>query len=386
MSGARGRLLAACAFPPWPVTNGYSLRVAHLLDGLVRGWRVTLLSPPVEDPGSWPAAERVADWRPIPLDVYGGPLATLPAHQGPMIAGAIRALERADHDVALLWGGTEFLVAELDRGPRVVWERIDCLTLQALRALLEGSSDRVRSLKSVFRWAVHERRTVRRVSATTVVGERDATVLRRLSPSRRSRIRVVPNGVTPRPFVEYELASDRPTVAFTGVLAYSPNVEAAVHFVREVWPRVRDRVEGARCVIAGRKPGPEVRALEREEGVEVWADVPSIPDVLARAWVVVAPMRSGSGIKNKVLEAWSVGRPVVMYPLAANGLELDERSAELVVEDRDAMARVIRRLLEDDRARREYARAAHRTAGSHSWESAVQKVDSLLVAAMESRA
>jgi glycosyltransferase involved in cell wall biosynthesis len=49
-------------------------------------------------------------------------------------------------------------------------------------------------------------------------------------------------------------------------------------------------------------------------------------------------MLSGSGVKNKVLEAWAAGRPVVMTPLASNGLEPTPQLAELVARSPDALA------------------------------------------------
>ena len=79
----------------------------------------------------------------------------------------------------------------------------------------------------------------------------------------------------------------------------------------------------ARFVIAGRNPTAEVQQLADRPGVEVLGEVPDMSAVLKQAWVAVAPMRTGAGIKNKVLEAWAVGTPVVMSAAAANGLSLD---------------------------------------------------------------
>ena len=41
-------LLAVCTLPPWPPLNGYTLRVAHLLEHLSAQWSITLIAPPLD--------------------------------------------------------------------------------------------------------------------------------------------------------------------------------------------------------------------------------------------------------------------------------------------------------------------------------------------------
>src|SRR5262249_31625087 len=158
------------------------------------------------------------------------------------------------------------------------------------------------------------------------------------------RVEVIPNGVALRSASPQDEAA-RPTVAFTGVLSYPPNVSAMLFLAREIWPRVRSTVAGAELVLAGREPAPEISALHGRDGLRLCPDVPDMAAVLRSAWVAAAPMLSGSGIKNKVLEAWAVGRPTVISPLAANGLELDGEAAAWVARDAPEAAEKIARLL-----------------------------------------
>ena len=76
-------------------------------------------------------------------------------------------------------------------------------------------------------------------------------------------------------------------------------------------PLVRARVPAARLRLVGARPAAAVRRLTELEGVELAADVPEMAAELQRAAVAVLPSFSGSGIKNKVLEAFCVGLPVV---------------------------------------------------------------------------
>lgn len=383
-----GRLLAVSAFPPWPIINGYAVRVANLIDRLVDTWRITLVSPSSDGSVSWPTADRLKRWVRVPATTRGGQLARRPEAQAPMRTAIEQVLQESRFDAALLWGGTEFLAADGPELPPVVWECIDCRTLQELRYLLTARRPLswLRHLRAAGQWARHERRILKKVREATVVGRDDATMLRRLAPGRAGRVHVLPNGVLLHPFADYSLAAVEPTIAFTGHLSYPPNVNAARHLVERVWPMVRARVPEARCVIAGRSPRPEILSLARRPGVRIEPDVPRMEDVLARAWVVVAPMREGSGIKNKVLEAWAVGRPVVMYPLATDGLRMSSSLQDLIVKDPASMADRVARLLGDRGELETYASAVHENAREHGWDRAVMGLNALIEQSMKSTA
>ncbi len=168
-------------------------------------------------------------------------------------------------------------------------------------------------------------------------------------------------------------------LSFTGSLDYHPNIDAAVFAARAVFPHVRAAMPEARLLIAGRRPGPAVRALAALPGVEVAADVADMGDVLARTRVALAPMRAGSGIKNKVLEAWACARPVVMSRIAANGLSLPDGHAGLVRDGAAAQAAAALALLRDKGravALGEVARV--HAASAYSWRRQGAAMDRIL--------
>jgi glycosyltransferase involved in cell wall biosynthesis len=194
---------------------------------------------------------------------------------------------------------------------------------------------------------------------------------------RVKNVRVVPNGVDV-PASPVGIRASRPTVVFTGILSYQPNVDAVLHFANELWPSVRAQVPDAVFQIVGRSPLPEVLELRRHAGIEVHADVPSVQPFLIAAWIAVAPMRSGAGLKNKILEAWAAGTPTAMTAIAANGLS--EAPAQLLqIADGDGLARMVAELLKDD-VRREHLGALARDTAVNlfSWRRHAASLDSLL--------
>jgi glycosyltransferase involved in cell wall biosynthesis len=291
----------------------------------------------------------------------------------PLIEAVDRVLERRRPAAALLWNGAEFLAFARDGFPRAVADRIDCGALEWLRAVRHTPWVLGRAL----RYARYERRVVRSLDATIVAGHADAHALQRVSGTRR--VVLIPNGVHAEPSPRFDAESVRPTVAFTGTLSYYANIDAVRHFVRRMWPAIQREVPSARLLVVGRNPRRRILALRDVPGVEVRADVADMAAALQEAWVAVAPMRRGTGVKNKVLEAWAAGRAVVMSPLAANGLRLDDRMHELVAADTKAFCEQVVRLLRDGPRRHAYGNAAHTlVTRRHSWRESGQAVSRLL--------
>jgi glycosyltransferase involved in cell wall biosynthesis len=224
-------------------------------------------------------------------------------------------------------------------------ELIDSETLGAERAL--PRTGRVRLRAQIARRI--ERLAMRGYDVVTVVGQADADRLRAIDPARR--VEVVPNGVDLERF--RPLSGVRPEpglLVFVGAMSFPPNVVAMQFFCTEVLPRVRAECADARLLIVGRDPADAVLALGTHAGVEVVGEVDDVGTYLARAAVFVAPILSGSGIKNKVLEAFAVSRPVVATSLAVEGLPVSDGREARVADGADAFARAIVDLLADPAA------------------------------------
>ena len=112
-------------------------------------------------------------------------------------------------------------------------------------------------------------------------------------------------------------------------MMFPPNIDAARRLCTEILPRIRMNGASPRVCLVGRDPAAEVRALKGPD-VEVTGTVSDIRPYLEKAAVFACPMKLGSGIKNKILQAWAVGLPVVASPQSLGGLppETERTSGE----------------------------------------------------------
>ncbi|MEQ1634881.1 MAG: glycosyltransferase family 4 protein, partial [Planctomycetota bacterium] len=126
------------------------------------------------------------------------------------------------------------------------------------------------------------------------------------------------------------------------------------------------------------RPTDAVKALARRPGIEVTGRVPETPPYFDRAAVAIAPLRLARGVQNKVLEALSMGMPVVSTPQAAQGLG-DVPEGTLSIHSRpDEMVATIRSLFDSPaRARTQGLAAASWVREHFRWQNMYQRLDAM---------
>lgn len=139
---------------------------------------------------------------------------------------------------------------------------------------------------------------------------------------------------------------ERRHIVFLGGYGHPPNVDAAQHFARDVFPRIRERIPDVEFHIVGANPPDSLREL-RQEGVRVRGYVPDLGEVFDACRLCVAPLRYGAGIKGKVAMAMSYGVPSVASPVAVEGMELEDGRHVVVAEGPEAMAHAVVDLYHD---------------------------------------
>ena len=184
---------------------------------------------------------------------------------------------------------------------------------------------------------------------TVVCSRVDGDYLEQQAGRPIENLRVIPN-VVDTDFYRSDgppAAGQQPVLLFSGLMEKHVNVDAALYLVNEIFPAIRLQRPDARLYIAGPRPAPEVRALAQVPGVTVSGYVDDLRDYIAKASVVLCPVRVGAGTRNKILQAMSMQRPVVSTPLGAEGLECEPGEDLLIAPDAVTFAEHALRLLND---------------------------------------
>lgn len=181
----------------------------------------------------------------------------------------------------------------------------------------------------------------RRCSLTIVSSPADVTGLG------LSSVSVLPNGyrAVAGPLGRGTPAVSPMSVMFVGFLMYAPNVEALTYLLTEVWPAVHTRLPEARLRVVGR--GMDRRPWPAAPNTDMIGEVPSMESELCRADALVVPLKSGSGTRIKILEAWANRIPVVTTAKGCEGLGAVDGVNVLVAENAEEFANALGRLAEE---------------------------------------
>ena len=177
---------------------------------------------------------------------------------------------------------------------------------------------------------------------------------------------------------QFSILNSQFSICFTGNMSYAPNVDAACWLVKEVMPLVWKQCPyGIKVLLAGADPKPAVRALAGPR-VTVSGRLPDIRSAYASARMFVAPMRIGSGMQNKLLEAMAMGLPCVTTSLAATPLGATPWEHLLVGDTAEEIADLIVKLTIEE-TRQSIADGGHRFVLEHfSWPAAVAPLERIL--------
>ena len=275
------------------------------------------------------------------------------------------------HDMSMAWA--EDLPADL---PAVLTCHNLTWNWYESRAALAGGALRLALLGEAWRYrrfvATRLRRFHTAVAVSTI--ERD-----QLLEIGGTRVELIPTGVDVAALKPAPAQNGPPRALFTGTMSYPPNHQGGRWLAARIWPLVRTRLPDARLDIVGKDPPAELASLDGHDGISVAGFVPSMAPWFAAAQVIVVPIRTGAGIRVKIIEALSAGRPVVSTSLGCEGLGLEAGRHLLVEDDERDFAGAVVRLLGDPEERARLAAAGRvRAERDFDWRPLGDRLEQVL--------
>ena len=183
----------------------------------------------------------------------------------------------------------------------------------------------------------------RQSDIVAAVTEAEADVIRELAPATPT---VVLPTVHPIPEETPPPYHDRADILFIGGFQHDPNVDAAVHLGRRIFPALAAHID-ARLFLLGADPPEEVRELQSPRIVAP-GHLRSVDGFFMHCRVFVAPLRYGAGMKGKIGHALAFGVPVVTTTIGAEGMDLVDGETALIRDDPREFAEAVRAVYEDE--------------------------------------
>ncbi len=161
----------------------------------------------------------------------------------------------------------------------------------------------------------------------------------------RQDIKVVPNGVDMSFFYPKDYKK-KYTISFIGNMGYRPNIIASEFLIKEIYPKLKKDYNDLRILLAGARPHSRVKALANKEVfVSGWLE--DIREAYGESKIFVAPLFTGIGQQNKILEAMSMEIPVITTTGVNNAIGAKDGEEILIADDAEEFVRQINRLIND---------------------------------------
>ena len=125
----------------------------------------------------------------------------------------------------------------------------------------------------------------------------------------------------------------------------------------------------------GRNPTPAIRALGAEDAsIEVTGTVDDVRPHLARASIMILPLRVGGGTRIKVFEGMAAGLALVSTRIGTEGLPVVDGEHAMLADEPAAFADAVVSLIQNPDRRQRMANVSRDWVRQNfSWETAAQK-------------
>jgi glycosyltransferase involved in cell wall biosynthesis len=260
-------------------------------------------------------------------------------------------------------------------GPPAILDLADSVSLAMSRALARKDGrlrpmERARVKLRCVRAMKLERSLVHAYDSVTTISDQERAQLVTVSGLGGDRVECIPNGVFPRALEGFCDGPRKRTVVFWGNLDFPPNWTAVRYFFEQVFQKYLAE-KNVEVSIIGRGGDDTLADIFSHPKVTRYGFVDDLFGLLSREGALVNCMVEGGGLKNKVLEAFACGLPVVSTKLGLDGIHAQDGVHCLVGDRPRAIAEKALQVLDQPALARRLTRAARDLVESeYTWERA----------------
>ena len=211
----------------------------------------------------------------------------------------------------------------------------------------------------------------------TIISHQDREFI---SHFNKQEIQIVENGIDMQYFNNnYSSLQKKYDLLFCGNMNYPPNIESAQFIVNEVLPLLKEKLPEIKILIAGANPHSSVKTLKSKNVViSGWMD--DIRDAYKQSKIFFAPMQTGTGLQNKLLEAMAMKLPCITSVLANNALNANNNKEILIGTTPTEYATLIIELLSNSEQQKKLSESGYEFVKTKfNWITSSDKLDRIII-------
>lgn len=249
---------------------------------------------------------------------------------------------------------TGHLIPHLHTNAQTVLDTIDLFSSARQRIYATATARGLTKFAKYVDWRKtlhYERRLWKYFDGMIAISSSDAAFIKRFV--RDKPIAEIPVGISIPDVNSLENTNRDFDLLFVGKLDYHPNIDALQYFDHAIFPLVAETKPDIQIAIVGKNPAPQIEVLvqKKRANYHLYANVPDVAPYYNRTKIVVIPIRLGSGIKVKAIEALSYALPVVSTSFGTFGIPVRNNEHMLIGDPPIEFAAHILRLLKSEKLR-----------------------------------
>ena len=217
--------------------------------------------------------------------------------------------------------------------PKVLTEiELNWAANQTLISLESNPFRQIQRYYNTLQTLNRELQLCRKMDNVICVTKTDSSYLEGFLP--KKKIQVLNTGVDTKYFTPSPSHRIRPnTLLYVGAFRHQPNVDAMLYFNELIFPQIQKYRPNVHLYIVGSSPPNEIKRLANLPNITVTGFVEDIRDYYAQAQVVIVPLRTGVGIRGKILEGWAAGKAMVATSVACLGIRATHGENILIADE-----------------------------------------------------
>lgn len=285
----------------------------------------------------------------------------------------------------LIWVNFSFMIEmlplDLIKDTRIILDQHEYEGFVYQDYLQKGNiGEKIFALLNLIKFEKFTKKIFSQIDAVLCVSKEEAEITK-LKMKNQVNIWEVPNGVSEEFFQPISHFRNKPNyILLCSNMNVQRNIDAAIWFVKNVFPKIKEKIPDAKFWIVGADPTPEVWKLNSISGVKVTGTVDNIKDYYQKGKVFVAPYHFGAGTKLKVLEAMASGIPVVSTTVGCRGIEVVDGKHFLIADNEIDFSNRVIELLTNFEKREKLALAARKLVEEkYQWKKIVDDLEPKLI-------
>lgn len=217
-----------------------------------------------------------------------------------------------------------------------IWERTAILS-EGLRAkYLKNLSKRIKRFEESY---------LNSYDLLVPITDRDGQILDKLGNSKPKH--TSQTGIDFASLVPTAKKLEFPSLFHIGALDWAPNQEGLIWFFDNCWTKIREKCPNVKFYLAGRNAPDWFERRIKRAGVEYLGEINDAYDFINSKAIMVVPLFSGSGMRIKIIEGMSLGKPIVTTDIGTEGIPTTNSENILIANDAEQFVDAVVKLVND---------------------------------------